>query len=378
MTSEERRQGRRARREAARAAKKAQRCASFDDFDTVFSYGNLYRAYKKSRRNVAWKASVQKYITQAPLNVRNTYERLQKGTFRSSGFYEFDLHERGKKRHIKSVTVGERVVQRCLCDYALVPMLRRTMIYDNGASLEGRGYHFSVKRLEKHLRDHYRKHGTDGYILIFDFKKFYDNVSHALLYWIMKNQFNDKRIRGLTKHFVDMFGDVGLGLGSQVSQILSLASANRLDHYIKEVLRIKGYGRYNDDGYLIHESKAYLQKCLSDMQMVCKALGITLNLKKTHIIKLSHGFTYLKIRFLITETGRIVKKIYKKSVVRERRKLKKFRILYDKRIMTMEDVYISFQSWCAYAENFNAWHSIQRMRRLFNDLFIQSFAAYGY
>lgn len=179
MTSEERRQGRRARREAARAAKKAQRCASFDDFDTVFSYGNLYRAYKKSRRNVAWKASVQKYITQAPLNVRNTYERLQKGTFRSSGFYEFDLHERGKKRHIKSVTVGERVVQRCLCDYALVPMLRRTMIYDNGASLEGRGYHFSVKRLEKHLRDHYRKHGTDGYILIFDFKKFYDNVSHV-------------------------------------------------------------------------------------------------------------------------------------------------------------------------------------------------------
>ena len=169
MTSEERREARYQRRVKRRAEKKKKNYSSCDDFDQVFSYENLYRSYKKCRQGVAWKASVQKYITQAPLLINQTYERLQDGTFRSSGFYEFDLNERGKLRHIKSVTINERVVQRCLCDYALVPMVGRTFIYDNGASMEHKGYTFSIKRLCQHLREHYRKYGTDGYILLFDF-----------------------------------------------------------------------------------------------------------------------------------------------------------------------------------------------------------------
>ena len=33
------------------------------------------------------------------------------------------------------------------------------MIYDNKASQKGGGLHFHYRRLAKHLRDHYRKHG---------------------------------------------------------------------------------------------------------------------------------------------------------------------------------------------------------------------------
>ena len=72
---------------------------------------------------------MQKYITQAPLNVLQTYNQLQAGKSKSKGFYEFDIMERGKQRHIRSVVIGERVVQRCLCDYALVPVLTRTFVY---------------------------------------------------------------------------------------------------------------------------------------------------------------------------------------------------------------------------------------------------------
>ena len=325
MTSEERREARYQRRVKRRAEKKEKNYSGCDDFDQVFSYGNLYRSYKKCRRGVAWKASVQKYITQAPLLLNQTYDRLQDGTFRSGGFYEFDLNERGKLRHIKSVTINERVVQRCLCDYALVPVLGRTFVYDNGASMEHKGYTFSIKRLCQHLREHYRKYGTDGYILLFDFSKFFDNVSHEVIKKIMFREFTDKKIIGLTMHFVRMFGDVGLGLGSQISQTFALASANRLDHYVKEVCRIRGYGRYMDDGYLIHESKEYLQGCLDGIRRICKELGIVLNEMKTQIVKLTHGFKYLKTRFYLLDTGRVVRKIHKKSITRQRKKLKKFK-----------------------------------------------------
>lgn len=372
MTSAERHEARYQRRKAKRASKKAERYADCDNFDMVFSYGHLYQAYKVCRRGVAWKASVQKYITQAPLYVHQTYKRLHNGTFHNSGFYEFDLMERGKKRHIRSVKIGERVVQRCLCDNALVPILSRTFIHDNGACMKDKGYTFTVNRLCKHLRDHYKKYGTEGYILLFDFQKFYDNVSHAVLQKTLNHGFTDERILQLTQHLIDAFGNIGLGLGSQVSQILALASANRLDHYIKEILRIHGYARYNDDGYLIHHDKAYLEHCLRCIKRICIELGIKLNTKKTQIVKLSHGFTFLKIRFFITRTGRVIRKMGRKAVTRTRRKLKALKNLLDSGKVTFKDVYTSWQSWKAYASNFNAYHTVHNMSGLFDELFIRS------
>lgn len=370
MTSEERREARYQRRKAHRAEKKAAQCALNDNFDWVFSYDHLYHSYRMCRRNVAWKASVQKYITQAPLNVLQTYTRLRDGKFKTSGFFEFDIMERGKKRHIRSVTINERVVQRCLCDYALVPVLCRTFIYDNGASMKNKGYTFASKRLTQHLHEHYRKYGQEGYILLFDFSKFFDRVSHRLVKGVLRNEFTDERILSLTEHFIDAFGDVGMGLGSQISQVLALASANRLDHYIKEVCGIRGYGRYMDDGYLIHPDKAYLQKCLEGIKAICAELEITLNTKKTQIVKLSHGFTYLKVRYYLLPTGKVVKKIYHRSVTKMRRKLKAFQQKVADGIMTYKDVYQSWQSWRAYAANFNAYQTIQSMSNLYNQLFI--------
>lgn len=370
MTSEERREARYHRRVAKRAEKKAAKCEQCDDFEQVFSYEHLYRAYQKSRRNVSWKASVQKYIAQAPMNIRSTRERLMNGTFRSSGFMEFDICERGKVRHIRSVHIEERVVQRCLCDYSLVPVLSRTFIYDNGASLVNRGYSFSLRRLTKHLQEHYRKYDTDGYILKFDFSKFFDRVSHELIKRIARHEFTDERLIALIDHFVDAFGDVGLGLGSQISQTLALAAGNRLDHFVKEVLHIKHYGRYMDDGYLIHPSKEYLKTCLAAIKQICEMLDLTLNEKKTQIIKLSHGFTYLKIKFILTDNGRVVKKIYRRSVTKMRQKLKAFYRLYRNGVMTAADVYASFQSWKAYSQNFDAYRTCRNMGALYDNLFI--------
>lgn len=366
MTSEERRNGRYLRRQRSRNSKRKAM-----NHDETFSYENLYAAYQKCRKGVGWKASVQKYVANAPLKIWDTYMKLQRSSFRSDGFCEFDIYERGKIRHIQSVNIEERVVQKCLCDHALVPALERTFVYDNGASMKNKGYTFAVKRLCTHLEKHYRKFGAEGYILLFDFSKFFDRVSHEVVNQIVMKEITDERIQKITSEFVDAFGDVGLGLGSQISQVLALASANKLDHYIKEVLRIRGYGRSMDDGYLIHPSKTYLKHCLQEMKKVCEELGIVLNEKKTRIVELAHGFTFLKIRFFLLQSGKIVRKIYKRSVTKMRQKLKKFRKLLDEGRIDAEDVYMSWNSWKAYAESFDAYHTIQNMKRLYNDLFIR-------
>lgn len=370
MTSTERKEARYQRRAARRAEKRAAQCAAYDDYSEVFSYAHLYQSYRLCRRNVAWKASVQKYIATAPLNVYQAHKRLMAGTYRSPGFFEFDVFERGKKRHIRSTLIGERVVQRCLCDNALVPMLHRTFIHDNGASMTDKGYSFAIRRMEQHLHEHYRKYGQEGYILLFDFSKFFDRVSHAVIERIIRRNFTDERLRGIIGHFVDMFGSVGLGLGSQISQVLALASASELDHAIKELLHIRGSARYMDDGYLLHPSKAYLQHCLALAQEICARLEITLNPKKTQIVKLSHGFTWLQIRVYLVPTGRIVKKMPRKSITKMRRKLKKLRRMLDAGKITREDVRTSWQSWRSHALRFNAWRTLQSMGQLYDELFV--------
>lgn len=368
MTSEERHELRYQRRKARREEKRLA-CSDLYDFNQVFTYKNLYRAYKKSRRNVGWKSSTQKYVVQAPVEVKRTYDKLKDGTYRTDGFYEFDLYERGKKRHIRSVTMRERVVQKCLCENSLVPAVTRSFIYDNGASLEMKGYHFSMERMKRHLQWHYRKHGSEGYILLFDFSHFFDNVSHKIVYDELKKRYSDRKLLGLTMHFVRAFGNIGMGLGSQISQTLALLSANRLDHVIKEELRIKCYGRYMDDGYLIHDSKDYLMKCLDRIREVCLESGIILNEKKTQIVKLSHGFTWLKARVYLTKTGKVLKKIYKRSITKMRQKLKSFRRLTADVKMTMKDVNVSVQCWLAYALHFSACGTCKSIVMLVYDLF---------
>lgn len=261
--------------------------------------------------------------------------------------------------------IGERVVQRCLADNSLVPVLERTFIYDNGACMKNKGYTFAINRLETQLHRYYRKHGSEGYILLYDFSKFYENVDHDLIRYILNRLFSDERNLQMIDNILATFGK-GLGLGSQISQILALASANALDHQAKEVMKIEGYARYNDDGYMIHPSKKYLQKCLKYMERICNILHIKLNKKKTQIVKLTHGFKFLKARVYLTKTGKVIKKIGKKNIVRERRKIKKLRKRLDAGLIDWEHIKMQYQSWRSWTANFNAYWTIQNMDKLFS------------
>lgn len=100
---------------------------------------------------------------------------------------------------------------------------------------------------------------------------------------------------------------------------------NGIDHFIEQELDVHEHGRYMDDSYLIHESKEYLQYCLEALKEKFAEKGIIVNTKKTQIIKLSSWFTFLKFRYKLTETGRVVVKPCKDSVTRERRKLHKLK-----------------------------------------------------
>lgn len=361
MTSNERKQARYLRRKAKRDEKRKERNADYDNFDKVFSFEHLWKSLQKCCKNVGWKTSTQKIRNRPITSLAKTYTRLHNGTYKSNGFYEFKIIERGKERQIKSVHISERVVQKCLCDYCLTPIFLPTLIYDNAASIKNKGIDFTKRRLVKHLRQHYAKYGNRGNALAYDFSKYFDRIRHEILLQRTAAYISDERIMALFTHFVKCFGERGLGLGSQISQNAAIFYPNELDHAIKEKLRIKGDARYMDDGYLISDKIGTLRRALTVIKQICDKYGIVLNTKKTQIVKLSRGIPFLKHRFLLTDTGKIIKIPFKDSARAMKRKIKIFSRWVAEGKMPKTDAIVSFESWKSHLLRSNAHRCLRKM-----------------
>ena len=331
-------------------------------FDEAITYGHLMDAANKCCKSVRWKASVQMFEIDRARWAAELYEQLLKGTYRSKGFHEFLLMERGKHRFIQSVHVTERCVQKCVNEYGVKPYVTPRLIYDNSASLKGKGTEWAIKRLRKQLATHYRKHRRKGGILICDFHNYFGSIPHDRLLPMLRYAIKDDRLYRLTAYFIDQFGDTGLGLGSELSQIVAIYYPNRMDHYIKEQLHIKGYGRYMDDFYLIHEDIDYLRICLKEVRRICGELGLSLN-NRTQIIRFECGsFVYLKRRFMLSEGGKVVTRLTRQNITKRRRTIKK-------QAKKGIDASQSYMSWRGYASKWDSGRTVHTMDRLFRERF---------
>lgn len=368
MNSKERKAVRFIRRKQERDRKKAYRNKDCT-LEDIADMNALYKAQRKAGRGVRWKASTQRYQLDWLLNINKARHDILEGNEICQGFHEFDLYERGKIRHISSVHFSERVVQKSLTRNAYIPTITPSFINDNTANMKNKGTAFALSRVKKALAKYYRKYGNNGYVLQIDFSSYFANIAHEPVKNMVSNAIIDSRVAALGHHMIDVQGDVGLGLGSEPNQILAVGFPNEIDHLIQDKCNVEYYGRYMDDTLILSKDKKHLQVILKTVRDKCSRLGIIVNEKKTHIIKLSHGFTFLKTKFRYSEMGKVVMRPCRDSITRERRKLKKQAHLVKQGIMTMEQVIQSYQSWRGSKIRLNAHKVILRMDALFAELF---------
>lgn len=337
-------------------------------YEKLLDLNTLYDSALKCEKGVNWKHSVQNYIRDTLKNIIDLKGRLADGSYTQLPFHEFDIVERGKARHIRALHFKDRVLQRIVCDKILLPELRKYFIYDNSASLKGKGISFARKRVKVHLERFWRKYGADGYVLMIDLKGFFDSIAHKPLIEMFKSKLNDSRLIDLLEKMILPFGNgKSLGLGSQVSQVSGIMFPTEIDNYCKIVRGCKYYGRYMDDIYIIHHDKGFLLDVFEGVKEICKELELNINLKKTQVIKLKKGFNFLKMRYLYTETGHIKVIPCKRTFIREKRKLKK---LYGKAsmgIIKYDDVVQQYNSWRGNVNKYDAHRSIKAMDRFFKE-----------
>lgn len=367
MNSEERHRARRERRERERARRRAERQEGLT-LASVADMGSLHRAAQEAKRGVQWKASVQRYMKDELRNVAKARKQLLAGEDVRRGFHEFDVMERGKVRHIASVHYSERVIQKSLSQNVLVPALTASFIRNNTANTKGRGLDDAVRRLKRDLVRNYRERGTDGYILLVDFSNYFGSIDHAEANGQVARAVADPGAAALSRSFIDACGSVGLSLGSEPNQVCAVAFPGRIDHFMTEMMRLP-YGRYMDDSYAIAQDKLTLQIALAMIRDMAASMGLAVNERKTRIVKLSKGFTWLKKRWSYGENGRMVVRPSRESVTRERRKLKKQARLVAAGQMSMDEVRQSYQSWRGGVRRLDAWRTVCRMDALYRELF---------
>lgn len=344
-------------------------------FDEVFSYEHIYNSALLCKRNVMWKASVQNYMRNLEYNVSETLYLLEIDEFNFTDTYEFYIFERGKLRHIKSIHIRERVVQKVLCLYCLNPLFHPKFIYDNGASTKDKGLTFAINRMKMMIDRHYRQYGTEGYVLLFDFKNYFGSISHEIALKMINTEVKDDRLMNLIKESMKIYtteeqvNGVGIGLGSELSQFIALLFANPIDHLIKDDMRFKNYIRYMDDGWVLARTKEELQELLDCIVKMAKEYELTLNMNKTRIMPLNKGFTFLKKKVSLAENGSITINISPKSVTRERRKLKKLKVKMLEGKITMKEIEGSYISWRGFAAQFDSYKTIEKMNELYKELF---------
>ena len=140
-----------------------------------------------------------------------------------------------------------------------------------------------------------------------------------------------------------------------------------LDHFIKERLRIKHYIRYMDDFILVHEDKEYLRQCKKEIEARLFALGLQLN-DKTALYPLRQGVKLLQWRFIVTDTGAIIRKMGKKKQSKQRRKLKKLYAKERRGEYAPGTAHESLVSWLANAARGDTYHERLKMINYFKNM----------
>lgn len=354
----------------------------------------LIKAYGRLRKASGWKASTQRFEINLLSEATNLLHDVRTGEYKPGKGKSFILNEQGRLRLIRALEPRDMILEHALCDNVLNPTLQPYIIHDNGASMVGKGISFTRRRFEQHLHKFYRQYGRDGYILKIDFRKFFDNIRHdvllkefaehipqetiELLKLILQNNavdvtgFEDKytmdNIYNALEHYTaggKLEGKTilhkSLAIGAPISQIAGIYLPHRIDSWCKTVKGCKFYHAYMDDRIIIHHNKQFLRQILAEITQIAETVGIHINSRKTQIIKLTRPFVFLKTRYFLTDTGKLIKKIPKDVVKRQRHKMRKLAKLASEGTISLKDFQTQYKSWRGDKKRYHAYYTLRRL-----------------
>lgn len=235
------------------------------------------------------------------------------------------------KREIFAADFRDRIVHHLVFNY-INSVFDKTFINDSYSCRKNRGTHYGIKRIRRFISQCSHNHSKDCYIMKLDIEGYFMRMDRDILYGkiikvlkeneskllcamsliqylLQKIIFNDPttncKIKGEkadweglpeSKSLFFAEENKGFSIGNLTSQLFGNIYLNDFDHFVKNELGIKYYGRYVDDFVLIHPDKKYLLECREKIRCYLKnKLLLTLHPKKFYLQHYKKGVQFLGV-----------------------------------------------------------------------------------
>ncbi len=272
--------------------------ASFDDV-----LGDL----KNESRKATLRAKKQDIIDRLAAAIRD-------GSFRITHVHEMEVTDGPKRRIVQAPPV----IQRIGC-HAIMNIVDRycykSIIPTSAASIKGRGMHY----LHKIVSDDLRLHPDETtYFYKCDIKKFYESIDQDIMFECVCRYIKDPVLLPILENFVRVMPS-GLAIGLRSSQCFGNILLDSVDHFMKEVVKVKYYYRYCDDIVMLHHDKKILW--LWRDILVDRLAALKLRVKEGEVVRpVSDGLDFLG--YVHFGTHSLLRKRVKKKFARHMAKVK--------------------------------------------------------
>lgn len=275
---------------------------------------SLWRAYSAHIRGKRRNTTVASFSIDADLHIFALHRMLQAGRYRPDAFRQMVVRD-PKIRLISVPSLRDRILHQALVA-ELDPHFRRSYIDHSFACLPGRGPGRAVLQHLTWMRRY-------PYRLALDARAYFPSIDHVLfLDEIVFQKLRDGETRHLLEVLLDAGSAVyrtplamdvlgsrastvrarGMPIGSSLSQWAANLYLDKLDHFVKRVLKVPGYLRYMDDFTMFADDQTCLlqaRDAIAEWLSVHRRLE--LNPKHQHVHHTREGCTFLGYR--VTRAG---------------------------------------------------------------------------
>lgn len=259
-------------------------------WERLVAFENLLDAFKKAAKGRRGHAAVAFFEQNLETALPELQNELREGHYQPGSYVSFLVHD-PKKRRISAAPFRDRIVHHALCSI-IEPIFERKFIFDTYANRQGKGTHKALDRCTYFMR-------RFDYVLPMDVKQFFPSIDHAILQETIFRAVQNPRIRDLCAQILENGKDIlrddyemvyfpgddllaanrprGLPIGNLTSQFWANVYLNPFDHFIKRVLKCRGYLRYVDDVLLFSNDKAELKQWRADCIQFLAGLRLTIH-----------------------------------------------------------------------------------------------------
>ncbi len=306
-----------------------------EDYYTLLE--DLLRAYRSASKHKRWKRDCMSFDFDYEEELCCLARQIMNFSYEIRPTIRFIVCET-VYREVIAANFRDRIVHHYICHY-LEPYLESLLIADCYSCRRGKGTSYGINRLEHHIRSASQNYTKPCYILQLDISAYFMSINkHLLLNKAMTLMLyiKQKKLEAKTfepkKHryilyLLDLLimhdsyatasyvGDVhlmrklpkskslvyaapncGLPIGNLTSQLFSNLYMNDFDHYVKRVLKVKHYGRYVDDFFIIDDNQLYLCSLIEEIRTYLKVIfSLNLHPKKVKLQEVKKGATFLGI-----------------------------------------------------------------------------------